>query len=149
MNIQTVLAFDLGMARTGLAIGNTLTRSARGLKVLHAKNKADRLAAAQTAIKEWQPNCLVLGLPCYPDGKPHDMTRAAMNFAKALATISDLPVYLVDERYSSAIAGVETDADAAAVILQHYFDEGGQLFTPPISTTESTQTVIPPTLVLT
>jgi putative Holliday junction resolvase len=131
--IQTVLCFDLGMSRTGLAIGNTLTRQARGLKVLHATNKLMRLACAQATILEWQPNYLVIGLPCYPDGKPHDMTRAVVNFTKLVASTTGLAIYWVDERYSSAIEGVNTDADAAAVILQHYFNEGGVLFTPPTS----------------
>ena len=128
---QTLLGFDLGLSRTGLAVGNTLTSSARPLIVIQANNKAKRLAAAMTAVKEWQPAALIVGLPCHPDGKPHDMTRAAMNFARALHTASALPVWLVDERYSSAVAGVETDADAAAVILQQYFDEGGVLLEMP------------------
>ena len=128
---QTLLGFDLGLSRTGLAVGNTLTGSARPLTVFHANNKAKRQAAAMDAISEWKPNALIVGIPCHPDGKPHDMTRAAMNFARALHTASGLPVWLVDERYSSAIAGVETDADAAAVILQQYFDEGGVLLEMP------------------
>lgn len=128
--VQTVLAFDLGLARTGVAIGNTLSCSARALQTVQAGNKAQRLAAVQVLVQDWKPHFLVLGLPCHPDGKPHDMTRAALNFAKALDAALGLPIVLVDERYSSAIAGVETDADAAAVILQQYFDEGGQAFAP-------------------
>jgi putative Holliday junction resolvase len=122
---QTLLGFDLGLSRTGVAVGNTLLKRASPLATAHAGNKAARLAAAQTYIAQWKPQALVLGVPCHPDGAPHDMTRAAMNFAKALLTATALPVWLVDERYSSAVAGVETDADAAAVILQQYFDEGG------------------------
>lgn len=128
INIQTILCFDLGILRTGLAIGNTLNRQARGLKVLNANNKADRLMCVKSAILEWQPDCIVIGLPCYADGKPHDMTRFVINFTYALALIIQLPIYWVDERYSSAIDGVNTDADAAAIILQQYFDEGGVLF---------------------
>ena len=127
-DIQTLLAFDLGMARTGLAVGNTLTRQAAPLAVLQAGNKAARIAAATAQIAQWKPQQLVLGLPCHPDGKPHDMTRAALNFARHLHEATGLPIWLVDERYSSAIAGVETDAQAAAVILQQFFDEGGTLY---------------------
>jgi putative holliday junction resolvase len=127
---QTVLGFDLGLARTGIAVGNTLLRRASPVGVAHAGNKTARLSAAKSHISEWKPQHLVLGLPCHPDGAPHDMTRAALNFAKALHLATALPIWLVDERYSSAIAGVETDADAAAVILQQYFDEGGVLFSP-------------------
>ncbi len=127
---KTLLAFDLGLARTGVAVGNTLLKQAKPLSTLQASNKAARLSAAQHCIAQWQPQALVLGLPRHPDGTPHDMTRAAMNFAKALFAATHLPLYLVDERYSSAIAGVQTDADAAAVILQQYFDEGGTVYVP-------------------
>ncbi len=127
---QTLLGFDLGLSRTGVAVGNTLLCRATPVATAHAGNKAARLAAAQGYIQEWKPHALVLGVPRHPDGAPHDMTRAAMNFAKALHSATALPLWLVDERYSSAIAGVETDADAAAVILQQYFDEGGDLFVP-------------------
>ncbi len=127
---QTLLGFDLGLSRTGVAAGNTLLCRATPVATAHAGNKAARLAAAQAYIQEWKPHALVLGVPRHPDGAPHDMTRAAMNFAKALHSATALPLWLVDERYSSAIAGVETDADAAAVILQQYFDEGGDLFVP-------------------
>lgn len=128
---QTLLGFDLGLSRTGVAVGNTLLKRASPVATAHAGNKAARLAAAQSYIQEWRPQALVLGVPRHPDGAPHDMTRAAMNFAKALFTATALPLWLVDERYSSAIAGVETDADAAAVILQQFFDEGGDLYTLP------------------
>jgi putative holliday junction resolvase len=128
---QTLLGFDLGLARTGVAVGNTLMRRAKGLATVRAGNKAARLATAQDYIKEWQPQAVIVGLPRHPDGASHEMTRVAMNFAKALHEASWLPIHLVDERYSSAIDGVETDADAAAVILQQYFDEGGTLFVPP------------------
>lgn len=127
---QTLLGFDLGLSRTGVAVGNTLLCRATPVATAHAGNKAARLAAAQSYINEWKPQALVLGVPRHPDGAAHDMTRAAMNFAKTLHSATALPLWLVDERYSSAIAGVETDADAAAVILQQYFDEGGELFVP-------------------
>jgi putative holliday junction resolvase len=130
---QTLLGFDLGLSRTGIAVGNTLLRRASPVTTAQAGNKAARLAAAQSHIQQWQPHALVLGVPRHPDGAPHDMTRAAMNFAKALFTATALPLWLVDERYSSAIAGVETDADAAAVILQQFFDEGGDLYELPAS----------------
>ncbi len=127
---HTLLGFDLGLARTGVAVGNTLMRRAQGLATVSAGNKVARLAAAQSYIQEWQPQALIVGLPRHPDGATHEMTRVAMNFAKALHEATQLPIHLVDERYSSAIEGVETDADAAAVILQQYFDEGGTLFVP-------------------
>jgi putative holliday junction resolvase len=128
---QTFLGFDLGLSRTGVAVGNSLLRCAAPVATAHAGNKPARLAAAKRYIDEWKPQALVLGVPRHPDGAAHDMTRAAMNFAKALFTATALPIWLVDERYSSAIAGVETDADAAAVILQQYFDEGGQAYALP------------------
>lgn len=147
---HTLLGVDLGLARTGLAVGNTLMRRATALTTLHAGNKAARLAAVQSHIKQWQPQALVLGLPRHPDGAPHDMTRAAMNFAKALHGATALPLWLVDERYSSAIDGVNSDADAAAVILQQYFDEGGTRFVPaPIAVPAALSATEPAVLSLT
>ncbi len=123
-----LLAFDYGEKRIGVALGNTLTRSARALTVLENRSRAYRFEAVADLIKQWQPHTLVVGLPCYPDGNPHHMTQQAKRFGTKLNERFDLPVVWVDERYSSVAAdanqsGVARDAEAARIILQQFFDE--------------------------
>lgn len=127
----TILAFDYGQIRIGVAIGNTLTRSARALTVLPNTSVAIRFSAIEQLLKEWQPAQLVVGLPCYPDGNPHAMTQQARRFGRQLHGRFGLPVVWIDERYStveaqSSSAGHKQmlDAEAARVILQQFFDEG-------------------------
>ena len=75
-------------------------------------------------IREWQPDALVIGVPYHPDGAPHDNTRAAQRFARQLRGRFRLPVYEVDERYSTteALASGARDADAASacIILEQF-----------------------------
>ena len=121
---QDFLAIDLGLKRTGVAVGTRLLGSARGLPTVRAEGKA-RLAALVPLVAEWQPQALVIGVPRHPDGAPHEMTAAALKFARQLRTRFDLPVLEVDERYSTTEAqaqGVrDADAGAACVILEQFF----------------------------
>ena len=120
---QSFLAFDFGAKRTGVASGNTVTRSATPLKTI-ATEKADvRFAAIEKLIREYQPDALVVGVPRHPDGAPHDNTRRAQRFARQLHGRFRLPVHEVDERYSTTEAvheGGDVDAASAAVILDQY-----------------------------
>ncbi len=122
---QTFMAFDLGLKRTGVAVGNRLTQSPQALKTLQAGNKAERLSAALALVREWQPEALVIGRPCHPDGNAHDMTRIAEKFARQLAQNSALPVVMVDERYTSteaeSLGAADVDGVAACLILERYF----------------------------
>lgn len=122
---QVVLAFDYGARRIGVAIGNTVTRRARPLSVIEAGDDAARWQAIAQLIGEWSPARLVVGVPRHPDGAPHEMTARCERFARQLAGRYGLPVAGVDERYSSAVLGQreDLDAQAAAVILQQWFDE--------------------------
>lgn len=136
MNKGTALAFDFGLKRTGVASGELEIGIAHPLTTIVADGKEARLNAIDTLVKEWQPGLLVVGLPMYPDGAEHEMTRAARNFAGALQERYSLPVFLHDERYSSSAAeqdhrsatkaGVKlahaVDARAAQHILQGFFD---------------------------
>ncbi|VVE32186.1 Holliday junction DNA helicase RuvA [Pandoraea pneumonica] len=132
----TVLAFDYGERRIGVAIGNLLIREARALTVLANLNREVRFAETGKLIAEWQPELIVVGLPCHPDGTPHEMTQQAKRFGNQVNGRFNVPVVWVDERYSSvaaaaalAEAGVKVsqktslDAEAARIILQQYFDE--------------------------
>jgi len=85
----TVLAFDLGLKRTGVASGELGIGIAHPLTVLHADSTQGRLDAIAGLIGEWQPALLVLGLPTHADGSEHEMTRAARNFARKLFVLVD------------------------------------------------------------
>ncbi|WP_428419906.1 Holliday junction resolvase RuvX [Methylibium sp.] len=124
--LQTLLAFDFGLKRTGVATGNTLTRTAQPLRTLSAEGDA-RFDAIARLVAEWQPAALVVGVPFHPDGAAHDNTRRAQRFARQLHGRFRLPVHEVDERYSTTEALAEgardADAAAAAILLEQYFRE--------------------------
>lgn len=104
----------------GVAIGNTVTGTARPLVVLPAE-PLERLFAAIGALRdEWGAERLVVGIPLHPDGAPHAMTARCERFANRLAGRLGLPVERVDERYSTVETGGGDDAEAAAVILRQY-----------------------------
>jgi len=133
----TVLAFDFGEARIGVAVGETLIGSARPLLTIAEPSNAARFAAIEQLIGQWQPARLVVGLPRNDDGSEHAMSARCRRFANQLQGRFGLAVTLVDERYSSleANAGLQqrglgwqvrkslVDAHAAQVILQSYFQE--------------------------
>jgi putative Holliday junction resolvase len=125
----TVMAFDYGTRRIGVAVGNTLTKLGQPLKTIAEPNSDVRFKVIQDLIKEWQPNRLVVGLPCHPDGIEHEMSQKARRFGNQLSGRFQLPVYWVDERYSSAVLESDPDmrdnldAQSAALILEQYFLE--------------------------
>ncbi|MEQ1589381.1 MAG: Holliday junction resolvase RuvX [Gallionella sp.] len=133
----TLLAFDFGTRRIGIAKGNSLLGSALPLITIDAEKNEIRFARIAELIAEWQPSGLIVGLPCNEDGSPHDMTALCRRFANRLKGRFNLPTILVDERYTSAAAssalneqGVHgrkqksvIDQYAAQQILQAYFDE--------------------------
>jgi putative holliday junction resolvase len=125
--MPVLLAFDYGEKRIGVAIGNTITGAARALTTLKHSTVDERFAKVHTVIKQWEPAQLVVGLPCHPDGTAHEMTALCKRFADQLKGRFGLPVTLVDERFTSAVAAQEgapdVDAAAAALILQAYFNE--------------------------
>ena len=133
----TLLAFDFGTKRIGIAVGNMLTRHAQPLSTIADEKTDVRFSAIQSLINEWQPTALIVGLPCNEDGTPHEMTALCRRFANRLKGRFNLPAILVDERYTSAAAssalseaGIHgrqqktmIDQYAAQQILQAYFDE--------------------------
>jgi putative Holliday junction resolvase len=122
---QCLLAFDYGLRRVGVAVGNTLLGQAQPLRTL-ALEGAARFAAIEQLLREWQPDALVVGVPFHPDGAPHENTQRAQRFARQLGGRFRLPVFEVDERWSTTEvladggAGHDVDARAAAVILDQY-----------------------------
>jgi putative Holliday junction resolvase len=133
----TLLAFDFGTRRIGIAVGNTVTATARPLTTIDDEKNDTRFAAIAALIKERQPAALVVGLPCNDDGTPHELTALCRRFANRLKGRFNLPTLLVDERYTSAAASTALgeegihgrkqksliDQYAAQQILQAYFDE--------------------------
>jgi putative Holliday junction resolvase len=133
----TVLAFDFGLKKTGVASGELEIGVAHPLSIIQADSRPARFSAIDKLVAEWQPGLLVVGLPLHPDGSEHELTRAARNFAAELETRYSLPVFLHDERYTSAVIEDElrmeghgmaksrhrVDALAAQLILQGFFDE--------------------------
>lgn len=131
---QTVLSFDFGLARIGVAVGNSVSRDAQPLAVITAASDPLRFEHIARIIAEWQPQRLVVGRPTHPDGAIHDMTLRCERFARRLHGRFALPVTTIDERYSSVAAreairagpgGSDRadDAEAAAIILRQYWSE--------------------------
>jgi putative Holliday junction resolvase len=134
--IGTILAFDFGEKRIGVAVGDTLMRIAHPLQTISAESNDVRFAVIGSLIAEWQPAQLVVGLPMHLDGTEHELTLLCKKFARRLEGRFRLPVAMVDERLSSAEASQTLkqagiggrrqkpmlDQVAAQFILQQYLD---------------------------
>ncbi|QWD98746.1 Holliday junction resolvase RuvX [Polynucleobacter sp. MG-5-Ahmo-C2] len=126
---MTILAFDYGTRRVGVAVGNTETRASQALKTIAAANADGLFWEVENLLKEWQPDQIVVGLPTHPDGADHEMTAKAKRFGNQLHGRFNLPVSWVDERYTSAVLETDLqmhdnlDAHSAALILEQYFAE--------------------------
>ena len=141
----TVLAFDFGLQRIGVAVGEWMLGTGRALETISAPDNDTRFSAIARLIKEWQPGTLVVGLPLALDGSEHDMSARARRFANQLSGRFRLPVAFADERFSSAEAeeglkgrGLDwkkrkplLDAQAARVILEGYFENPTSPINPP------------------
>jgi putative holliday junction resolvase len=135
----SLLAFDYGRRRIGVAVGNTLTRHAQPLVTLAATDAGPDWARVAALLEEWRPVRLVVGVP-YNDAPPDEGVAAeAQRFARRLRGRFGLPVDTVDEQLSSVaahdrlraarregrrgpIAKHDIDSAAAAVILQDWLD---------------------------
>lgn len=133
LSIKTVLGFDFGLKRIGVAIGQTVTASARPLTVLRAQDGAPRWEEVKKLLEEWQPQALVVGCPLSMDGSAHEITKAAQRFGNRLHGRYHLPVYQMDERLSSfeaeemqregQVSEASVDSLAAAIILESWLGE--------------------------
>lgn len=123
-HLQTFLALDFGVKRTGFAVGNRLMRTAQPQGTIAAEGDA-RFVKIAKHLSDWQPDALVVGVPYHPDGAAHENTARARKFARQLHGRFKLPVFEVDERYTTteALASGAKDADAAAacIILEQFF----------------------------
>ena len=125
----TILSFDYGTRRVGVAVGNSISKSGQALKTIAAPTSDALFQAIESLLKDWQPDQLVVGKPMHPDGTPHEMTSKATRFGNQLHGRFHLPVVWVDERYTSAILEGDPemydnlDAHSAVLILEQYFAE--------------------------
>ena len=122
-HLCTFIAFDFGTQRTGVAVGNRLLGAAQPQATIAASGDA-RFAQIALRLKEWQPDAIVIGVPYHPDGVAHENTARAQKFGRQLRGRFGLPVFEVDERYSTteALASGAKDADAASacIILEQF-----------------------------
>ena len=127
----TVLAFDFGEKRIGVAVADISVGIAHPLTTIAAEDNDTRFAAIGVLIAEWKPGLLVVGEPRHADGGPHEIARLAQRFARRLEGRFNLPVTLVDETLSSHAAqehlrgsksNATLDAAAAAEILTTWLE---------------------------
>ncbi len=124
-----VIAFDYGLARIGVAVGNSVSCSARPLKIIHWKTTEEKWFGVSQAIEEWKPVVIIVGVPRHRDGNPNDFTQQCINFANQIRGRFGICVVEVDERFSSTEAQSQNtnqeyiDDIAAQVILEQWFKE--------------------------
>jgi putative Holliday junction resolvase len=134
----TVLAFDFGEKRLGVAVGELELALAHPLATITAESDKERLTAVARLVSEWAPVLFVVGLPMHLDGSEHALAKRCRRFAQRLRGRFGVPARLVDERLTSATAGIALaeagvrgrrqkdvlDQVAAQQILQAYFAGG-------------------------
>jgi putative Holliday junction resolvase len=136
---HTVLAFDFGLKRIGLAAGDTVTGTARPYPALTVSSHGPDWQAIERHVRSLHPRLLVVGAPYNADGTAGALAPAARRFASELEKRFGLPVNMVDERWSSLEANEalkarrasgerrkrirreDIDSAAAAVILERWF----------------------------
>jgi len=136
---ETILGFDFGERRIGVAVGNTLTGGASPVTIIQATESQLRFAQLGRLIAQWCPDRLVVGRPTHSDGKPLPVTARCERFARQLQGRFGKPVHLVNENYSTTSARAlddeartayrgrasreDEDAAAAAIVLQQWLDQ--------------------------
>jgi len=135
--IRTVIGFDFGLKRIGLATGQTITGTASPLTTLNSVDRSPDWRGIESQIREWRPDALIVGIPYLLDGNASEMTRAAIDFSRELEQRFKLPVFTIDESLSSYAAEEqlkqsmklakhnkhEIDRMAAAIIVQRWLDQ--------------------------
>jgi putative Holliday junction resolvase len=134
---RTVLGFDFGQVRIGVAVGQELTGAARPLKTLAVREQRIDWQGIARLIADWQPDLLIVGIPRHADGSNNTITEAALRFGRRLHDRFRLPVETIDERLSSQAAensrqspprsrpgrrASSLDAIAAAVIVETWLN---------------------------
>jgi putative Holliday junction resolvase len=134
---EILLGFDFGMKRIGVAVGQTVTQTARPLDTIKANQGEPNWDALDKLIKTWQPDALIIGIPLNMDGTEQSITLAARKFADLIGARFQLPVYGVDERLTTkaareylfneggykALQNGQVDSVAAQLILQSWLNQ--------------------------
>jgi len=129
--LQTLLGFDYGTQRIGIAVGQSITGTATALCTINSRHGKPDWGRISGLIEQWRPDALVVGLPLHDDGSDSNISKAARNFAQQLEGRYRLPVHPMDERLSSHAAKQhmrqstskqEVDAVAAMIILQNWLE---------------------------
>lgn len=139
MSNQTILGFDFGMKYIGIAVGQTITKTASPIKTLKAKDGIPNWAEIESLIARWQPDLLVVGIPLNMDGTKQPITFCAEKFANRLKAKYHLPIFSLDERLTSWEAkyraveeannrGLKTSIDelhalAAMILIEQWMSE--------------------------
>lgn len=133
--MSQLLAFDFGLARIGVAVGQPITQTASPLDTIKAENGRPSWQLIQNLLENWKPTLVLVGEPLNMDGSDQEITRRARKFANQIHGRFGVKVELVDERLSSSAARDELfdmggykklkktqiDSIAAALILESWF----------------------------
>ena len=136
-NVQTILAFDFGLRSIGVAVGHTLTGSARGIGVVQRRSGVVQWDKVDHLVAHWGPNALVVGLSLHMDGSPQSFHPQLKHFFSTLESRYSLPVFWADERLSTveardylfaqggkkALSKENIDAESARIILEQWLSE--------------------------
>lgn len=117
-DIQRAIAFDFGLRRIGVAVGQTISQTATALDTLLANNGEPDWQQVERVIKEWQPDLLLVGIPLLMSGQTQGITSQARQFAEQLTCRFVLPVYGVDERLTTKSAREELFAQGGSRALR-------------------------------
>lgn len=115
---QTILGFDVGMQKIGVAVGQTLTKQAKPLQRLAAQKGLPNTNELKKLLAQWRPNFLIVGLPTKMDGSSQFTTNLALTFVEFLKTQTNLPVYTIDERLTTKAARSEIYSEGGFKKLQ-------------------------------
>ncbi|OGT82034.1 MAG: Holliday junction DNA helicase RuvA [Gammaproteobacteria bacterium RIFCSPLOWO2_02_FULL_61_13] len=129
MSPGTLICFDYGEKRIGVAVGQPITATATALEIIAVRHGRPDWERIEMLLRDWQPQALVVGNPLNLDGTRQPCTDAADRFARKLAGRFRLPVHRADERLTTFAARrqmpgrVKVDAEAAKVILESWLAE--------------------------
>lgn len=134
MNLATLLCFDFGSKRIGVAVGQTVTGTASPLLTINSHNNKPDWDKIEDVISDWRPDAIIVGIPLTMHGTTQEMTETAERFARQIEGRFHVPVYHMDERLSTFEAReragdiADLDAVAAQAILESWMhDNCGEL----------------------
>ena len=130
-----ILSFDFGEKRIGVAVGNSITKSSHPLETINTPKNTERYKVIELLLKTWKPVNLVIGYPLNEDGTLSKMSLLAKKFAMKLRNKYNIPIIMIDERFTSFEADLElkkfeknfkkrkvvVDQVAAMIILNSFF----------------------------